>query len=88
MSTHNSGLKRYLIVGPSWVGDMVMAQSLFITLKKLHPDCEIDVVSPQWSVPVLERMDEVRESIALPVSHGEFGIAKRYRLGVSLRSRG
>ncbi len=29
--------RRYLIVGPSWVGDMVMAQSLFITLKKNLP---------------------------------------------------
>ncbi len=25
--------KRLLVVGPSWVGDMVMAQSLFMTLK-------------------------------------------------------
>jgi heptosyltransferase-2 len=79
--------RRYLVIGPSWVGDMVMAQSLFITLKKKHPDCEIDVVSPEWSLPVLARMPEVREGIALPVSHGKFSLATRYRLGVSLRNR-
>jgi len=78
--------RQYLIIGPSWVGDMVMAQSLFITLKKLHPDCEIDVVSPAWSLPVLERMSQVRRGIALPVAHGEFSLAKRYKLGRSLRS--
>jgi len=40
--------RNYLIVGPSWIGDMVMAQSLFITLKRQYPDCEIDVLAPGW----------------------------------------
>jgi heptosyltransferase-2 len=66
---------------------MVMAQSLFITLKKLYPGCEIDVVSPAWSLPVLERMPQVRQGIALPVAHGKFSLSVRYRLGRSLRSR-
>ena len=64
---------------------MVMAQSLFITLKQMHPDCEIDVVSPEWSLPVLQRMPQVRNGIALPVSHGKFSFATRYRLGLSLK---
>jgi heptosyltransferase-2 len=80
-------VRQYLIVGPSWVGDMVMAQSLFITLKQLYPDCLIDVVSPEWSLPVLERMPEVRQGIALPVAHGNFSLKMRYKLGRSLRSR-
>jgi heptosyltransferase-2 len=66
---------------------MVMAQSLFITLKQRYPDCEIDVVSPEWSLPVLERMPEVRQGIALSVSHGRFNFKMRYRLGRSLRGR-
>ena len=79
--------RKYLIIGPSWIGDMVMAQSLFITLKQLHPDCAIDVVSPRWSLPVLQRMPQIRNGIALPVSHGEFSFGLRYRLGRSLKSR-
>ena len=63
-----------------------MAQSLFITLKKLYPDCKIDVVSPVWSLPVLERMPQVRQGIALPVAHGKFSLSARYKLGRSLRS--
>ena len=59
--------RKYLVIGPSWVGDMVMAQSLFITLKRSYPDCAIDVVSPEWSLPVLKRMPEVDEGVALPV---------------------
>lgn len=66
---------------------MVMAQALFITLKKLYPDCQIDVVSPEWSLPILVRMPEVRQGIALPVAHGEFSFLTRYRLGRSLRSK-
>ena len=66
---------------------MVMAQALFITLKRRYPDCQIDVVSPQWSLPILERMPEVRNGIALRVTHGELALKTRYRLGRSLRSR-
>jgi heptosyltransferase-2 len=79
--------RKYLIIGPSWVGDMVMAQSLFISLKRQYPECEIDVVSPEWSLPVLERMPEVRQGLALPVSHGKFSFITRYRLGRSLRGQ-
>lgn len=77
--------RRYLIVGPSWVGDMVMAQSLFNTLKKLYPDCIIDVIAPAWSLPILERMPQVNRGIALAVGHGEFSLLRRIKLGRSLR---
>jgi heptosyltransferase-2 len=83
--SHNQ--RRYLIVGPSWIGDMVMAQSLFITLKQQYPDCVIDVIAPQWSLPVLKRMPEVDEGISINVSHGEFSFFKRRKLGLSLKSR-
>lgn len=78
--------RRYLVIGPSWIGDMVMAQSLFITLKQLHPDCIIDVIAPQWSLPVLKRMPEVRQGISAEVAHGELSFIKRMKLGRSLRS--
>jgi heptosyltransferase-2 len=77
----------YLIVGPSWVGDMVMAQSLLISLKQRNPDSPIDVIAPSWSVAVAQRMAEVREAIALSISHREIGWSKRRALGRSLRSR-
>lgn len=76
-----------LIVGPSWVGDMVMAQSLFKQLKTQNTHCIIDVIAPAWSVPVLERMPEVRKAIVLNTAHGEIGLKKRYQLGKSLRNQ-
>ena len=66
---------------------MVMAQSLFITLKQQYPDCEIDVLAPQWSLPILKRMPEVRDGLSADVSHGEFSFFKRRKLGLSLRSK-
>src|SRR5690554_5993628 len=78
---------RCLIVGPSWVGDMVMAQSLFKRLRRLNPDMAIDVVAPAWSEPLLARMPEVRTSIVLPVGHGELKLGTRWRLGRELRGR-
>ncbi len=80
-----SSSKKILIVGPSWVGDMVMAQSLFIALKQQNPDCLIDVLAPAWSLPILARMPQVRRGIAMPVGHGKLQLAMRYRLGKSLQ---
>ncbi len=74
-----------LVVGPAWVGDMVMAQSVFITLKKQFPDFACDVVAPEWSVPLLGRMPEVRQAYKLDVGHGELGLLKRWRLAQQLK---
>ena len=79
--------QQILVAGPAWVGDMVMAQSLFMTLKQRPTPVEIDVLAPAWSNPILSRMPEVREVINLPIGHGEFGLLRRYQLGKSLRSK-
>lgn len=80
-------MRGYLIVGPSWVGDMVMAQSLIMALKQRDPGLPIDVIAPHWSVPIVQRMVEVREAIALPVAHREVGWGKRRVLGKTLQAR-
>jgi heptosyltransferase-2 len=75
-----------LVVGPAWVGDMVMAQSLFITLHEQYPDSPIDVVAPAWSAGLLGRMAEVGKAYTLDVAHGELGLRKRWRLAKQLQS--
>ena len=77
-----------LIIGPAWVGDMVIAQSLFRLLRVNAPDRPIDVVGPPWSVPLVARMPEVRRGIPLAVAHGEFGLGARRILAHALRSEG
>ncbi|MCO7553481.1 lipopolysaccharide heptosyltransferase II [Metapseudomonas otitidis] len=75
---------KILIVGPSWVGDMVMAQTLFQCLKARPVDCEIDVLAPEWSRPILERMPEVRQALSFPLGHGVLELATRRRIGKTL----
>jgi len=77
---------RILIVGPAWVGDMVMAQSLFMCLKKAHPHAVIDVLAPAWSQALLDRMPQVHRAIRLDIEHGELGLGKRLALGRELRA--
>lgn len=79
---------KVLVVGPSWVGDMVMAQALYKLLKSRDPGAEIHVVAPPWSLPVLERMPEVARGIELDVRHGELALGRRRALGQRLRGEG
>jgi len=66
---------------------MVMAQALFMTLKQQYPESEIDVIAPGWSVPLIERMPEIRRAIELPIGHKQLKLASRYRLGKSLSAQ-
>ncbi|HIF9189286.1 TPA: lipopolysaccharide heptosyltransferase II [Photobacterium damselae] len=76
---------KILIIGPSWVGDMVMSQCLYTEIKKLHPEAIIDVMAPGWCKPVLERMPEVNQAIEMPLGHGDLNLLARYQLGKILR---
>lgn len=81
-----SSPEKILIVGPAWIGDMVMAQSLFKLLRSNNPSALIDVVAPAWSEALLMRMDEVRDAITMPLGHGQLGLRKRFEIGRDLRS--
>ena len=75
---------KFLIIGPAWVGDMVMSQALFKMLRARDSQAIIDVVAPPWSGALLARMPEVRRAIPLDAGHGELGLGERYRVGRSL----
>jgi heptosyltransferase-2 len=77
--------KRCLIVGPSWVGDMVMAQSLFKRLKADNPALYLAVLAPAWSEALLVRMLEVDQSIVMPVGHKQVQIGERWRLARKIK---
>ncbi|BEO68421.1 ADP-heptose--LPS heptosyltransferase [Serratia marcescens] len=77
---------KILVIGPSWVGDMMMSQSLYRTLKAEYPSAEIDVMAPAWCRPLLARMPEVNQALAMPLGHGALGLGERRRLGRALRA--
>ena len=78
---------KILVIGPSWVGDMMMSQSLYRTLQARYPQAIIDVMAPAWCRPLLSRMPEVNEAIPMPLGHGALEIGERRKLGHSLREK-
>lgn len=79
--------EKILILGPSWVGDMVLAHSLFQSLKQQDPDVQIDVAAPAWTLPLLDRMPEITEKIALPFKHGQLSLFERIQFGRKLKNK-
>ena len=72
---------RALIVAPAWIGDAVMAQSLFMRLARGIPGLVLDALAPPWVAPVLRRMPEIAGILDNPFAHGELSLAGRFRLG-------
>jgi heptosyltransferase-2 len=77
---------KVLVVGPSWIGDMVLAQPMLKLLRARHGEPVIDVLAPGWTLPLVARMPEVRRAVEMPVGHGELRLAARWRLARALRS--
>lgn len=76
-----------LVIGPSWIGDAVMSQSLLKALKLANSKQPIDVLAPVSVRPVFSRMKEVRNALISPFGHGEFAIRHRLALGAELRGQ-
>ncbi|WP_313954136.1 lipopolysaccharide heptosyltransferase II [Accumulibacter sp.] len=73
-----------LIVAPSWIGDTVLAQPLFMRLHERTPGLQLDALAPRWVAPVLERMAEISRIIDSPFAHGELSLRSRHRLARQL----
>lgn len=80
-------MPRVLVVAPNWIGDALMAQPLLARLHEKIPDLQLDVLAPEWVAPLVRRMPEVDDVIAVPFRHGGLQLRSRWRLGRSLRSR-
>ncbi|OIR03829.1 ADP-heptose--LPS heptosyltransferase 2 [mine drainage metagenome] len=72
---------KILIVAPSWIGDSILAQPLFMRLHEKYPDLLLDVLAPAWTRQLYGRMNEVRRVIDNPFAHGELKLLERWRLG-------
>jgi len=83
----NISMNKILIIGPAWIGDMVMAQSLFKLLKERQPGVSLQVAAPVWTLPLLSRMKEISSVIHLPFAHGELNLKLRYKIAKQLRDQ-
>ena len=81
-------INKILVVGPAWIGDMMMAQSCFKILKLRNPQVQIDVLASGWTRLLLAHMPEVNLVLEMPLGHGVLDLKARYRLGRSLADKG
>jgi heptosyltransferase-2 len=79
---------KILIVGPAWVGDMVIAHALVRAVHAATPDAYVHMLAPLATEALAQRMPGVAGTTALPVGRGEFGWGARRRVGESLRQHG
>lgn len=79
---------RILVAGPNWIGDLVIADTLFKLLKRAEPATPIDLLAPAWALPLAARMAEIERAIATPGGHGQLALAARIRLARRLRKNG
>ncbi len=82
-------MKRLLIIAPSWIGDTVAAQTLFMRLAQYHPEARIDALAPPWVAAVLHAMPQINgEVLDNPFAHGQLRLKDRWALARSLKQRG
>lgn len=81
-------IQKILVIGPAWIGDMMMAQTLFKLLKLRNQNVQIDVLASGWTRQLLACMPEVTDVIDMPLGHGAFGLGERRTLGKSLVDKG
>ena len=77
--------KRYLIVGPAWIGDMVMAHSLVQCLAKKTR--HIDMCAPAWTLAIARAMPEIQETILSPFKRGELNLSQRQQFAKALQAK-
>jgi len=78
-------IEKILVVGPSWVGDMVMSQSLYKVLKKRNGNSIIHVLAPPWSANIVTLMPEVDQLINMPIGHGRLDLSMRKQIAQNLK---
>jgi len=64
---------------------MVLAQSLFKTLRLQYENILIDVLAPKWNCQLLDIMPEVNQSIEMPIGHGELKLKLRMKIAHELK---
>nr|CRH05074.1 GT9 : ADP-heptose:LPS heptosyltransferase II [Candidatus Magnetococcus massalia] len=77
-----------LIIGPAWVGDMVMVSAMTAQLHRAAPQRRIDILCPKWTHPIAQRLPHVGRVWQQPLGHGALGLKTRWQLGKQLAHEG
>ena len=78
---------KFLIILPSWIGDIVISQALLKKIQEIHENCKIDVVVKSCYKPLVELMPEIDNIYSLDVPHGRLGLSQRIKLSKKLKNK-
>ncbi len=73
--------RKIFIVSPAWLGDLIMSQSLYISLKKLDKNCHITLYAPSYLHTIIKRMPQVDAIYENPFGHGQLRLKDRFIQG-------
>jgi len=74
-----------LVVAPAWLGDTVMIQPLLAAIAATG--AVIDVLAPSATQAVLSRMAQVRQTLNLPIGHGQFAWSIRRAVAKKIKQQ-
>ena len=77
--------ENFLIISPSWIGDLIISQSVLKYLKKEYINCSIDIIVRPDLIEIAKMMPEVNKVYSLDIDHNSLGLAKRYRLAKTIK---
>jgi heptosyltransferase-2 len=66
-----------LLIGPAWVGDMIMAQVVPLLLAQQFPSMEIHMAAPASTAALAQRMPQIAQTHLLPFGHGRLNFWQR-----------
>jgi len=69
-----------LVILPSWIGDTIMSQSLLLELKRIHNNCNIDVIARPYISELINLIPQINNKMFLDIKHGNLGLLDRLNL--------
>ncbi|MDE0223941.1 MAG: lipopolysaccharide heptosyltransferase II [Gammaproteobacteria bacterium] len=82
----SNGKSKVLVVGPAWVGDMVMAEAATANLS--DSGAAVHVLAPAATAPIAKRMPSVTAVHELRAGHGQLALGERRTVARTLRREG
>lgn len=79
-------MTNYLIIAPNWIGDMVMAQSLFAYLVRYKKAC-IDVMAPYPAAELVPFMPEINQVFVTNFQRGQLNWQDRLAFAKNLKTK-
>lgn len=80
-------MMKILVIGPTWIGDMVMSNSMYqLLIMKYRNEVKIDVMASRWNYAVVRHMSEVNKILFFPYTHGTLELIKCFKMGKFLKN--